>query len=126
MTEPTTTVAASVGLGALLASTLVGVAPWAPVLVGAGIGVLHPLSKQDFSSSHARAVFYAFRWVATAAIFTGFVSFLLETYVHFPASKWPSVVAFLIAFLADRWPAWADQIGDAVARRLGKKVEGNP
>lgn len=41
---------------------------------------------------------------------TGFVTAMLQQHAGVPAERWPGVVAFLITFLSDRWPAWLGMV----------------
>lgn len=88
------------------------VGTYALILFGALIGVMHSISKVDFStkpgfgSPTVKAVFYLLTWVGTAIVLTSFAAALISKYLGFPAENWPGVVSFGITFLADKWPNW--------------------
>ena len=125
MAEPTTTATTgAIGLvsilmlmlgpdlGAKLAPVL---ADWLLILAGAGWGAMHSMSKAHTSST-ASAVWYVLKWVGTACVLTSLASLLIEQVFGIPATRWPGAVAFLITFLADKWPAW---LAAVVSRKVG-------
>lgn len=119
MTEPVTTSATAVA-GASTAALIYLFGPGAPemllVILASLIGALHPMGKKSFANALAAVRFVAL-WVGTAVILTGVAVWAIEHYFALPASRWPGVVAFAIAFLSDRWPVWIESTIDFVVRR---------
>ena len=92
------------------------VADYLLIIVGALAGVMHATGKIAHATRMAAAL-YVVKWVGTAVFLTGAASVAIEQAFNFPATRWPGVVAFLLTFLADRWPVWLQRF---VGRRLGE------
>lgn len=123
MAEPTsTTMAAGATAVTLLMSADLIPASYAIIVFGALVGVMHSVAKVE-TPTRWSAAWYVMKWVLTAALLTGFVSALLESYIGLPAHRWPGVVAFGITFLADRWAQWLPLV---VGRRLGLPEDKQP
>lgn len=131
MLEPTSTTTGAVGLTAILILLLgpkLGpvlapiVSEYLLILGGALAGVMHSVAKVNTASIRA-AAFYVLRWVGTALILAAGTAVVIEKTTSLPATQWPGVVAFLITFLADKWPAW---LSGFLARRAGHVTEGEP
>lgn len=116
MTEPQANIAAVV---VAIVSPFFG--QYAIVLFAALAGALWPLSAASTSTRRDGALLLL-RLVATSAALTGFVAWMLEQRLGFPASKAVAPVAFLIAWFGD---AWRDP-GAMVARAtsLVKQIKG--
>jgi hypothetical protein len=123
--EPTTTTAASTGAAWALLIWLFGpAAPDVMLVIGAAaIGALHSAGKRPTPGAGAFAG-HVMLWTLTAALFTGVAVWALTKYLGIPADRWPGCVAFVIAFLAHRWQAWWEQIGDAVVGMLARRAGG--
>jgi hypothetical protein len=122
MAEPTSTTVAVGATAAALLLTVDSAAGHALIIFGALVGVMHSVAKVE-TPTRTAAAWYVLKWVLTAALLTGFVSAMLNTYLGIPAQRWPGVVAFGITFLADRWPQW---LTAAVGQRLGINQERQP
>lgn len=85
---------------------------YALIVFGALIGAMHSMAKTDFGGNNAKAVLYLLRWIGTACVLTHALAALLVQSTGFQADRWPGVIAFLITFLADKWPEWVDRLGD--------------
>ncbi|MGE0329684.1 MAG: hypothetical protein AB7P37_03215 [Ramlibacter sp.] len=129
MIEPTSTTTGAVGFTAIMILVLgpkLGpvlapvVGDFLLILAGALGGVMHSVAKVNTASVRA-AAFYVLRWVLTALILAGGTGVLIEKTTSLPATQWPGVVAFLITFLADKWPAWLSAI---LARKAGQATDG--
>jgi hypothetical protein len=94
---------------------------YALIFLGAFFGCLHTVSRKDFKDDKWEATWYTIKWVGAAMILTGFVSSLLIQYTGFQADRWPGVIAFGITFLADKWKAWASELGSALVTRASGK-----
>ena len=124
MPEPTSTTAAAgltgaviLVLGPKLGPVLAPLmADYLLIIGGALAGVMHATGKVQHTS-RTDAALYVVKWVATAVFLTGAASVAIEQAFNFPATRWPGVVAFLLTFLADRWPVWLQRM---VGRRLGE------
>lgn len=123
MPEPTSTTAAA---GITAATLLLAIEPSAGehalVLFGGLVGVMHSVAKVQ-TPTRIAAAWYVIKWVLTAALLTGFVAAMLNTYLGIPAQRWPGVVAFGITFLSDRWPLWAALL---ISQRLGLGTAQDP
>lgn len=122
MAEPTSTTVAVGATAAALLLTVDTAAGHALIVFGALVGVMHSVGKVE-TPTRTAAAWYVLKWVLTAALLTGFVSAMLNSYLGIPAQRWPGVVAFGITFLADRWPQW---LTSAIGRRLGLDQERQP
>lgn len=124
MPEPTSTTAAAgltgaviLVLGPKLGPVLAPlVADYLLIIVGALAGVMHAMGKITHTTRTAAAL-YVIKWVGTAVFLTGAASVAIEQAFDFPATRWPGVVAFLLTFLADKWPQWLQRF---VGKRLGE------
>lgn len=124
MPEPTSTTAAAgltgaviLVLGPKLGPVLAPlVADYLLIIGGALAGVMHATGKVQHTS-RTDAALYVVKWVATAVFLTSAAGVLIEQAFSFPATRWPGVVAFLLTFLADKWPVWLTRM---VRRRLGE------
>lgn len=124
MPEPTSTTAAAgltgaviLVLGPKLGPVLAPiVADYLLIIGGALAGVMHAMGKIAHATRMAAAL-YVVKWVGTAVFLTGAAGVAIEQAFNFPATRWPGVVAFLLTFLADRWPVWLQRF---VGRRLGE------
>lgn len=124
MPEPTSTTAAAgltgaviLVLGPKLGPVLAPlVADYLLIIVGALAGVMHAMGKITHTTRTAAAL-YVIKWVGTAVFLTGAASVVIEQAFNFPATRWPGVVAFLLTFLADKWPQWLQRF---VGKRLGE------
>lgn len=114
MPEPTSTTTGAVGLTAVLILLLgpkLGpvlapvVSEYLLILAGAVAGVMHSVAKVP-TPTRSAAGWYVLRWVATALMLASGAAVVVEKTSSLPATQWPGVVAFLITFLADKWPAW--------------------
>lgn len=113
MAEPTSTTAAAgiTALGILLLGPQLGptlapiIGDYLLILAGALIGVMHAAGKVR-SATLTQAALYVIKWVGTAVLLTGALGVFIEQKAGIPATQWPGVMAFLITFLADRWPQW--------------------
>jgi len=98
---------------------------YSPLVVGALIGVMHPVSKVEFPigwDGKLKAALYMLKWIGTAVLLTGFVSAMLEKFLGIQAALWPEVVSFFIAFLADDWYTIKAKVRDGLlVRFLGKR-----
>lgn len=122
MSEPTSSVASGASTAAIVMLTSAAAGDYALIMLGGVAGVMHSISRVPLESK-VDGAWYVLRWVFTAVILTGGISFMLDKYLGIPAGNWPGVVAFFITFFADRWTAMADRllngIVDGVLRRLG-------
>lgn len=124
MPEPTSTTAAAgltgaviLVLGPKLGPVLAPlVADYLLIIVGALAGVMHAMGKITHTTRTAAAL-YVIKWVGTAVFLTGAASVVIEQAFNFPATRWPGVVAFLLTFLADKWPQWLQRV---IGKRLGE------
>lgn len=114
MTEPQANTAAVV---VALISPFFG--QYAIVLFAALAGALWPLSAASTSTRRDGALLLL-RLVATSAALTGFVAWMLEQRLGFPASKAMAPVAFLISAVGDRWR----DIFDSVVARVRATITG--
>lgn len=129
MAEPTSTTAGAVGLTAIMILVLgpkLGpvlapvVSEYLLILAGALGGVMHSVAKVNTASIRASA-FYVMRWMLTAVILAAGTAVVIEKTTSLPATQWPGVVAFLITFLADKWPTW---LSGFLARKAGQAIDG--
>lgn len=92
---------------------------YAIVLFAALAGALWPLSSTSTGTRRDGALLLL-RLVATSAALTGFVAWMLEQRLGFPASKAMAPVAFLISAVGDRWR----DILDSVVARVRATITG--
>lgn len=116
MAEPQTSVAA---VAVALLSPLAG--PFAVVVFAALAGATWPLAATN-TTTRWQGAFLLIRLVLTSVALTGFIAFLVERQLGYPANKVLAPVAFLIAWFGD---AWRDP-GALVARAtsLVKQIKG--
>ena len=124
MPEPTSTTTGAVGLTAvliLLLGPMLGpvlapiVSEYLLILGGAVAGVMHSVAKVN-TATRTEAGLYVLRWVTTALVLASGAAVVVEKTGSLPATQWPGVVAFLITFLADKWPAWLSADRMEIAR----------
>lgn len=99
---------------AAVGSAMLAIAPqdtsmYLLTVFGGFVGALHSVARIE-TPTRAAAALYILKWVMSAVVLTSLAAYLIETWSGFPAQRWPGVVAFLITFLADRWPQWLDRI----------------
>lgn len=97
MAEPQTSAAAVV---VALLSPLTG--PFSVIVFAALAGATWPLAAAD-TATRRQGAFLLIRLVLTSAALTGFIAFLVEQQLGFPANKVLAPVAFLIAWFGDAW-----------------------
>ena len=118
-TESSTPVGLAVGAIVLLVGPDAG--QHAAIIIGGMAGVMHSLGRAHTQTKLDGALFVA-RWLLTAAILTGFVSWVLQQHAGIPAERWPGAVAFAITFLADRWPSIIGSVwGAFMSAKTGAK-----
>lgn len=115
MAEPQTSAAALV---VALLSPLTG--PFAVIVLAALAGATWPLAAAD-TATRRQGAFLLIRLVLTSVALTGFIAFLVEQQLGFPANKVLAPVAFVIAWIGDAWRDPAALIGKAVD--LAKRVK---
>jgi hypothetical protein len=109
------------GVGALLILLMPLFKEYSPLVLGALVGVMHPVSRLEFPEGwrgKGLAALFMLKWVLTAVLFTGFASYMLERFLGIPANAWPELVAFIIAFLADDWYGVKSRVIDGVLSRV--------
>lgn len=117
MSEPTSSVASGASTAAVIMLTSAAAGDYALIVLGGVAGVMHSISRVTLESK-VDGAWYVLRWVFTAVILTGGISFMLDKYLGIPAGNWPGVVAFSITFFADRWAVLADKLLDSLVRRI--------
>lgn len=105
--------ATSVALGIALSPA--EISQYILTIFGGLVGAMHSVARVE-TNSRLDAAWYILKWVLSAVVLTSLAAHLIEHLTGFPAQRWPGVVAFLITFLADRWPTWLNQILAARAR----------
>jgi len=109
------------GVGALLILLMPLFKEYSPLVLGALVGVMHPVSRLEFPEGwrgKGLAALFMLKWVLTAVLFTGFASYMLERFLGIPSNAWPELVAFIIAFLADDWYGVKSRVIDGVLSRV--------
>lgn len=112
------------GFAALMIMLMPIFKEYSPLVFGALVGVMHPVSKIVFPDGwegKRKAALYMLKWILTAALLTGFVATVVQKYTGFPATVWPEIVAFVIAFLADDWYTIKGRTVNAIFNRFAAK-----
>lgn len=111
MAEPQTTI-----FGALITATAaVLTGDYFVICVCALAGATWPLAATS-TQTRRQGAFLLVRLVLTAAALSSVIAFLIEFYLHIPATKALAPVAFVIAALGDRWQSIINALGDSLAK----------
>jgi hypothetical protein len=122
VTQPPSSDTAAAILGAASLAFWPELGHFSLVFFGALIGCMHSVGKVDHAQDKWAAFWYMARWIGTACVLTGAATALLVQYVGVPADRWPGCVAFVITFLADKWPAWLEAFGPQWLQNVLKKT----
>lgn len=104
-----TEVAAAAVSGTMLAIAPQDLSMHLLTVFGGFVGTMHSVARIE-TPTRVAAAWFVFKWVMSAVVLTSLAAYLIEAWSGFPAQRWPGVVAFLITFLADRWPQWLERI----------------
>lgn len=115
MAEPQTSAAAVV---VALLSPLTG--PFSVIVFAALAGATWPLAAAD-TATRKQGAFLLLRLVLTSVALTGFIAFLVEQQVGYPANKVLAPLAFLIAWFGDAWRTPGTLVDKALA--IAKQIK---
>ncbi len=90
--------------------------------IGAFVGCMHSVKAADTNGSNTAMFAFFIKWILTACITAGVLSYAAEAYLNLPAKQWPALVGLFIAALANHWQNWVKSIIDAVVNKFVRKT----
>lgn len=94
-------------------------APWLAdgliVALSALIGAYHSVGTAP-TATRWHGVQHIFKWTCTALVLSFALAQAFESVTSIPATRWPGIVAFIVAFCAEKWKIWIPAV---ITARLG-------